>query len=94
MASPQAKRRKAADAELAVARDDVELRAYGRCEANTPACEPREHRGTQVHHRLRRAQGGGHELDNLLLVCDEAHEFIHQNPAASFEAGWLIRGVR
>lgn len=78
------------DAEFAAARRIVEARAFGRCEANTPACPLREHRGVHVHHIRRRSQGGGHDPSNLLLCCEEAHAYIHANPAESYEAGWLV----
>lgn len=96
--SPTLKRRsdkkRATDAEYAQARAAVKFRAYGRCEVNTPACPPREHRGDHCHHVLRRSQTGGHDPALLLLVCAEAHEYIHQHPAESYDKGWLIRGVR
>lgn len=76
------------------ARRDALERAGYRCEARAPGC------WTDVlgaglefhcHHKLRRAQGGGDELDNLLVVCPACHAYIHANPEASYEAGWLIR---
>lgn len=82
------------DSVYAEARKRVEFRAFGRCEANTPACPPREHRGTQAHHRLMRSHGGDHTDENLLWVCDAAHDYVHAHPAESYDKGWLIRGVR
>lgn len=83
------KKRKA-DAELAAARKTVIARAFGRCEANTPVCPSREHRGDHVHHVRRRSAGGQHDPANLLLVCEEAHSYIHAHPAESYEKGWLV----
>lgn len=82
------KKRKA-DAAYAKSRVIVMERAYGRCEANTPACPPREHAGTQCHHVLRRSAGGGHDPSNLLYVCDAAHDHIHGHVEESLANGWL-----
>lgn len=75
--------------------DAVRARSAGRCEADTPACPPGPHDGHHLHHRRTRAQGGGHDPSNLLLVCHSAHRFIHDHPAVSYGAGWLTpRGTR
>jgi HNH endonuclease len=61
--------------------------AGGRCEASAaPTCTGR---GEQAHHKRTRAQGGTNEVANLLWVCPYCHEFIHRNPALSYERGWL-----
>lgn len=86
-------RKAATDAAYAEARAAVEFRAYGRCEANTPACPPREHRGDHCHHILRRSHTSAHDPALLLLVCALAHEYIHAHPAEAYEKGWLLRGV-
>lgn len=91
---PMSDKRRAAIGELAAARTVVIGRAYGRCEANTPACPTREHEGVHVHHVKQRSAGGGHTPDNLLLVCEKAHGYIHNHPAESFERGWLVRGLQ
>ena len=64
-------------------------RAGGRCELADESCDGPFHR----HHRKLRGQGGDNQIDNLLLVCDHHHRFIHANPALSYEAGYLIRGT-
>jgi len=51
---------------------------------------------SHVHHRLRKGMGG--ELDenvkyglaNLVSLCAECHRHIHDHPAESYEAGWLL----
>lgn len=69
-------------------RQDLIARSNGWCEVAVPGCAGR---GTQAHHRLRRAQGGKGTLKNGLWVCRACHSFIHDHPAESFERGWLIR---
>ncbi len=81
----------ASDAEYAQARETVMFRSYGRCEANTPACPPREHEAVHVHHKLRRSATSAHDPELMLACCLAAHNFIHANPAISYEAGWLFR---
>jgi len=70
------------------ARAVVYERSGGSCEAKTPwclgACQ-------QVHHRKGR---DGDLIDNtelLLGVCSMCHDYIHGNPAISYERGWLIK---
>lgn len=87
-------RKAVSDAALAEARRLVEWRACGYCELNTPACPPQPHRGTVAHHRLMRSQGGNvHDPELMAWGCDRGHRWVHDHPAASYEAGWLIRGV-
>ena len=66
----------------------VQKRSGGRCEAATPDCT---HRAEHLHHRLMRSQGGPDRAANLLHVCAACHRFIHDNPAMSYETGWLLR---
>lgn len=87
---PVSDKKRVRDAELAKARVEVAQRAFGRCEANTPACPSREHAGVHAHHVRRRSAGGGHGAENLLWVCEAAHAYIHANPAESYDAGWLV----
>lgn len=48
-------------------------------------------RATQVHHRAGR-QGKRLIDTNLFLpVCHACHVWIHANPEASYERGWLVR---
>lgn len=50
-----------------------------------------------IHHRLRRAQGVAHTVQNLVLLCggsevDGCHQVVHANPDESRAGGWLLRG--
>lgn len=50
-----------------------------------------------IHHRLRRAQGVDHSVQNLLLLCggsevDGCHQRVHAEPDASRGGGWLLKG--
>ena len=70
------------------ARATVYERSGGSCEARTPEC-----RGTadQVHHRKGRDGDLVDDVDLLLGVCWACHNYIHHNPANSYERGWMIR---
>jgi len=86
------KRRRARERELDRITPALTRRARDRCELSghaltLPACSGPMHR----HHRLRRSQGGTHELSNLLYVCDAHHRWIHDHPRASEGQGWLVR---
>lgn len=41
------------------------------------------------HHLLPRSAGGPNTAENLIPVCFTCHRWIHDHPAASYEAGWL-----
>jgi len=41
------------------------------------------------HHRQRRAVGG-HRLSNLILLCRACHGFVHANPQAARDNGWIV----
>ena len=45
----------------------------------------------EVHHLLRRSQGGTDDLDNLLVVCAHAHRWAHDHPAEAVRLGLLRR---
>ena len=68
-------------------REAVRRRSSGRCEVDAPGCRVV---AVHMHHRLTRAQGGGHEAENLLLVCDSCHRYIHDQPEYAYERGWLL----
>lgn len=44
---------------------------------------------TRHHHIWRRGQGGPGTLENCMCLCTAHHDYIHANPAESFEHGWL-----
>lgn len=69
-------------------------RSGGACEANTPACPWLRHEGHHAHHRsISDRRIGVHDPERGLWVCHLGHSYIHANPAASYDAGWLLRGA-
>jgi hypothetical protein len=44
-----------------------------------------------VHHRVRRSQGGRDDSSNLITLCSACHNWVHANPYAAREGGWLLR---
>jgi hypothetical protein len=84
-------RTRAGQQRLDQAKAEVRGRSGGWCEAHTPACPPERHVAHHAHHVLPRSAGGQHDADNLLHVCGAGHEWIHQHPHASYQAGWLRR---
>jgi len=52
----------------------VIARAGGLCEV----CRTRgDFRGLAIHHKIKRSQGGKHELNNLILLCGRHHAKGH-----------------
>jgi 5-methylcytosine-specific restriction endonuclease McrA len=47
----------------------------------------------EAHHILPRSHGGQHHVDNLVSLCSEAHRWVHEHPARSYELGLLARTV-
>ena len=41
------------------------------------------------HHALMKSQGGQDTLEDLIAVCRAHHDWIHANPARSYELGLL-----
>lgn len=78
------------ETEFQAVRPLVRERSGGRCEAGMS--ERCSGRGTHVHHRKLRSQGGSNDLANLLDVCAWCHSTIHHNPARSYDLGLLLRG--
>ena len=70
--------------ELMEATPKVIARAKGICEI----CG--HQRVEVIHHRLRRSQGGGNDLGNLLGLCRGCHTEVHENPAWAKEMGYLV----
>ena len=58
-----------------------------RCEAQCPGCT--EAAG-QMHHRKSRLHGGHETADNLMVVCQACHRFIHENPEYSRSRGLIV----
>lgn len=72
--------------EWSAARTDAIAKAGGRCRVGQHGCSGQaEH----VHHIKRRSQGGGNELNNLLVCCHVCHGWIHANVAEAAKHGWL-----
>lgn len=76
----------------------LKSRPSGRARPNEPLadwCEARidgvcHGRAVHRHHRLMRSQGGGDEATNTAELCGACHQHIHDNPAWSYGAGWLL----
>jgi len=82
--------KRAADGPTEATRIALADRSSGWCEITHAGCTGR---GTEIHHRLMRSQGGGHDLENLILLCATAHRYVHDNPSYSYERGWLLHRV-
>ena len=55
-------------------RQQVNDRAKNLCEV----CRTRgDFRGLAIHHKVKRSQGGKHELNNLILLCGRHHAKEH-----------------
>lgn len=63
-------------------------RAKGRCERCGKMV-----RTMDAHHRLQKSLGGADVLINLVKVCRQCHDKIHEQRRESreYEAGWLLR---
>lgn len=81
----QAARRRAYDK----ARVAVYERSGGRCEINaTWSCSGR---CEQVHHRQGRTGDRMLDLDKMVGICHNCHDFIGKNPALAYDRGWMLR---
>lgn len=47
--------------------------------------------GPHIHHVVLRSQGGGHDADNLLLLCDGHHRLAHDHRRAEAERCGVIQ---
>lgn len=65
------------------ARETVKTRAFGRCERCSAGS------ATDIHHRMRRREGG-HAVSNLVLLCRTCHEYCHKNPRIAQSEGFII----
>jgi hypothetical protein len=67
----------------------IRARSRGRCEFGASTrCTGR---GTHIHHRQLRAQGGPNTEENLVDICLFCHGHVHGNPTKSYAMGWLVR---
>jgi 5-methylcytosine-specific restriction endonuclease McrA len=67
-----------------VRRDVLECAPY--CAVNAMHCLIHS---TETHHIKSRAQGGKHEVANLLPVCRNCHRLIHGQPRWARERGFI-----
>jgi 5-methylcytosine-specific restriction endonuclease McrA len=78
-------KKRAYDLELSKVRPLVMARCHDICEI----CHMR--RAVVVHHRQRRSQGGGNELNNLMGLCVDCHESCHRDVRWATRFGYLLR---
>ena len=64
-------------------------RADGRCEFMIPG--PCVFEAHHIHHR--KISGREHTIEGMAHICHACHDFVHANPALSYERGWLVRSV-
>lgn len=64
----------------------VEDRSGGVCERCGVA------RATEKHHRKLRRHGD-HRAANLVDLCTPCHAWVHANPAAAYESGFMVRAA-
>lgn len=70
---------------------EVRRRSGGRCEAHSLRRPGRcVNRAIQMHHRLRRGQGGPHTAENLLHLCGSCHRDVHADTGRAYDLGLLI----
>jgi len=43
-----------------------------------------------IHHRKLRKHGGGDDASNLIVIHPACHRWVHGNPSASYDAGYLV----
>jgi len=67
----------------------VRARSGGWCEAGVSDDCTRH--GTELHHIVRRSQGGTNDDENLRLLCHQCHSWTHRNVAAAYQLGLLRR---
>lgn len=81
--------KKAADVAL---REEVLMRSHGDCEVRSEVCTGRVE---QVHHVLRRGQGGAYDPDLVLGTCVACHDHLHfvAPVAEAYAKGWLRRSA-
>lgn len=62
-------------------------RADGSCEVmNFPFCTGA---AGPIHHR--KISGREHSVSACIHICKPCHDWIHANPAVSYEQGWLVK---
>ena len=46
-------------------------------------------RGSEIHHRKRR-RDGGHRPSNLVLLCHQCHAYVTAHPEDAVKFGWIV----
>jgi hypothetical protein len=70
-------------------RKAVYERSGGRCEVNaTWSCSGQ---CEQVHHKQGRIGDRLTDIDKMVGICHNCHEFIGRNPALAYDRGWMLR---
>ena len=54
-------------------------------------CEKCGNRGSDMHHRKNRSQGGQWCPTNIVLLCRDCHHKITVNPGLAEEDGWTVK---
>lgn len=77
--------------ELKNAKVELLMRSQGRCEGKgfSDLCTGY---GTEMHHIVRRSQGGSNDPTNLAFLCAFCHRAVHANPAKALVEGLLKPG--
>ena len=56
----------------------IRQQVYDRAKNLCEVCRSRgDFRGLAIHHKIKRSQGGKHELNNLILLCGRHHAKEH-----------------
>ena len=86
--TPLRAKRKTPESKIEYAELRVEImdRSMGRCDRKAPCCWGM---GSDVHHVVRRSQGGSDDPANLKWLCRPCHQWIHDHVAESKREGWL-----
>ncbi len=69
---------------------------YKICKLRDNTCEFCKERfsltSLDLHHRLRKSQGGGDEQWNLVVLCRKCHTKVHNNVSGSIIRGFFLTG--
>ncbi len=86
---PVSRKRQRRDAVYAARRRQAHVRAEGRCEAMcSPECNGQ---AQQTHHVAGRGGRDPHRLENLKVLCDPCHRWVHGNVADAYDLGLMAR---
>lgn len=79
------------------ARKTLRARSGGVCEMRN-LLAPCSGRAAEVSHRIKRGAGGRHgeareangRMSNLIHACSPCHRWVHANPEAAGQRGWIL----